>query len=184
MSEQLFIGLTGDPGSGKSTAAEYLHTAHGFAEFAGSTYLKKLATEYGVELRRRADYNAFQRRLRLERSKSFVADATLEMTEPRVMNVGIRNKWDVQKLQKSGGLIIALTCPLEVRFERVAGTDEKYPVTLEEFVAAEAPEYNDPDPYGQHTHWAMDHADYVIDSSSGSLAEVRRILDDIVIAHS
>ncbi len=183
MSERLLLGLAGDPGSGKSAGAEYLTAVHAFSAFMGSAFLKQLAAIQGVELRQRVDYGNFQRRLRLERSQSFATDAMLNMPGNRIVNNGIRNRFDVQRLQEAGGLVVAFACPIIIRYERTRGTDDKYPDILEDFIAAEAQEYDDPDPFGQHTHWAMENADYTVDSSR-PLAEVHKELDKIVTAHS
>ncbi len=177
------FGINGNPGSGKTAAGKYLNRLHGFYEFSGSDYLKQKATERRLRLVQRDDYRILQRRLRDELSRSFVADASIAVPAERVANIGIRNKLDAQKHLKVGGIIVALYCPLEIRFSRTAGSDPKYPDTLEEFIAAEAPEYDDPDPYGQHTDWTMAHAHHSIDTSR-PIENLYKALAEIVATHT
>ena len=180
---RLLFALAGDPGSGKSEGARYLTNAHGFYEFTGSKYLKTEAAQQGLVLHERVAYGNFQRKLRVCRSVSFITDAIVQIDSDRVCNVGIRNRQDVNAHIKAGGIIVAFYCPDYVRFARVAGTDPKYPTDFEEFRLAEAVEYDDPDPLGQHTHYAMANATHWIDTRK-PLEDTRRALDEIVAIHS
>jgi hypothetical protein len=180
MSELLFA-LTGHPRSGKSLGGRYLQTTHGFQQFTGSELLIAEAAEQGLELRERRDYGDFQRKLRVERGLQFVTDYVLKLPHPRKTNVGIRNRFDVDAHKEAGGIIIALHCPLEQRFER-RNSDPKYPNNLEDFAAAEQGEYDDPDPLGQHVLYAMEEADYWIDTAK-SKDHMFEALDQIVAVH-
>src|SRR5688572_22920768 len=158
MSGRLLLGVTGHAGAGKTVAGDYLVKQHGFAELPGSAYLKDEAAKQGIELKAREDYGVFQRKLRTERSASFITDLMLELPGERIVNVGIRNRYDTEKLLSVNGLIIALICPAEVRFNRKNGTGPKYPDDFETFLETELLEYDNPDPLGQHTQWTMDRA--------------------------
>lgn len=179
MSERLLLGLTGQPGSGKTKAAEYLAYKHNFTLFNGSDYLQAEAIKRGAVLRERSDYVAFQRRLREEISATFMTDLVLDMEGNRVSHVGLRNRLDAIKHIEHGGIIVALTCPAELRHERTIGNGPKYPESLEDFIAAELSEYNDPDPFGLQTQWVMDNSTYRIDTSE-PIADSQLALDKIV----
>ncbi len=181
---KLAVALSADPCGGKSEVGRYLAREHEFVEFTGSAYLQEEASKIGITLRERADYADFQRKLRVERSKSFITDLVFAMPEERVQNIGLRNKFDTIAHLERGGIVIALHCPSDIRFQRAQEMDDpKYPDNYPDFIAAEASEYDDPDPYGQHTHWTMDRATYHIDSSQ-PLAVVQRELDLIVASHT
>ncbi len=171
--------MVGHPGSGKTESSRYLAEEHDFKPFTNSAYLQAEAAKRGLILKERSDYEALQRRLRLEVSATFITDMTFQMPYDRILNDGLRNRLDALKFLEKRGILIALNCPLEIRFERTAGSYPRYPTTLEEFKAAELPEYNHTDPFGLHTQWVMDNATYHIDTS-GSIADSQLALDKIV----
>ncbi len=178
------VGVVGQPASGKSTAGRYLAQKFGFHEFGGSDYLREEAANRGIVLRKREDYAQFQRYLRLNLSACFMADAAFGLlgTFKRVAHLGIRNRFDVDAHRSGGGVIIALDCPVEIRFSRRDCNDPKYPDNFDDFIAAEAAEYDDPDPLGMHTIYAIERAHYRIDTSA-QLEESRAHLDEIMAIH-
>ena len=179
----LLFALTGDPKSGKSTVGKYLETVHEFQQFSGSGYLIDEARSIGKSLKKREDYAEFQRYLRICRSFTFITDRLLEMDGNRKVNVGIRNRLDVDAHRKAGGIIVALYCPLETRFERREIGNPKYPSTLYEFYNDEAAQYEDADPFAQHTHYAMAQADHWIDTSRPK-TETYEAIDEIIEYHA
>lgn len=183
MSGVLRIGIAGPPGAGKTESANYLVNEHGFSEFAGSDFLKLEAVKLGCTLRERADYEIFQRKLRLERGASFIADLMIDMPGKRTAMVGLRNRFDIDKFKEAKGVIVAVVRPLELRFNSTYGTDPKYPNTIDEFKAVELAEYDDPDPYGIHAKYAMDNATHTI-MNSDSLESLHKAWDEIVTVHS
>ncbi len=183
MSTGILLALTGHPGSGKSEHGRYLESVHDFRTVTGSEFLKQEAAKEGIKLSERKDYGDYQRKLRLEHSASFITDMILALPEKNKANIGLRNRFDVIAHKASGGIIIALVCPAEIRFARTAGSDPKYPQNFEEFMTTETLEYDNPDPYGQHTQWAMDQADHCVDTSK-PISLVRRAIDEIVSTYS
>jgi hypothetical protein len=119
---RLLLALVGYPGSGKTESGNYLAQKHGFAQYSDSNLIVDEAIKAGVELKTRADYVSFQRALRLKSGLSFIADRSLELPADRIVNVGMRNRYDIHKYREAGGILVALVCPDALRFERTAGT--------------------------------------------------------------
>ena len=177
------LAVTGDPRSGKSTVGEYLESRHDFIQFTGSDFLIEEARKEGIELVHRQDFSDFQRKLRIARGASFITDRLLALPDDRKVNVGIRNRLDVDRHKQAGGIIIALFCPIEERFNRRERNNPKYAIDFEDFLAEEADQYNDKDPFGQHTHYAMANAEHWIDTSK-PLETTLAAVDEIISYHS
>ena len=178
MFERIEVNLAGNPLSGKSKSGRHLEHVWKFRTLTGSDVLQQEASKRGLILKGRPDYTKFQRHLRCGQP-TFIADAVAKIDHPRVANIGARNRLDIEASRRRGGVTIALVCPIEIRFDRRPADDPKYPDNFEEFLAVEEREYNDPDPFGQHTQWAIEHADHVIDTS-GSVESMLRDLDNIM----
>ena len=182
MSERLVLGLSGNPGSGKSTIGTYLAYRHGFRVFEGSSIIRAEAQSQGLELRDRIDYDIFYRATQQRLGKAWLSDILLSSTADRLVQVGLPDKDDAQNLKRNGGIVIALVCPLEICFGRVDKTDAKNKPTLEEFIEMENDQRSNDD-FGSHTDWVIENATHSIDASQ-SLPLVQLALSKIVAYHA
>jgi dephospho-CoA kinase len=178
MSETLLFPISGFPGSGKSTIAEYLSAEHGFTRTSGSEILQKQARDIGEILVLREDYHDFYLRMVEEHGPDFIARAGLELNAKQVVFDGIRTVADIRHLINAGATPIAVTCKRQLRFERTQGIDPKYPANMIEFIKADLSE-DSLDELGPQVSLVMDEAHHVIDNN-GDLNELYQQVDDIL----
>lgn len=172
------MALSGLPGAGKSTYAEYLSTSYGFHAVEGSDCLREVAVSMGRTLRFAADYEQIARELQRTASGSWIADKVLAQGGDKPLHVGLRTRQDFERIQHAGGFVVALVCPPEICRARVNEiTPGKFP-SPESYAAQIALETSS-DGYGSDTLWVIDQADYRINTSR-SMEEVRVALDAVI----
>lgn len=164
MTKRIIIGLTGLSGTGKSTVSEHLTSEHGFHVLEGSAVLKRIATEDGVTLSAREDYDKFFREQQRLRGMDWLSRMVMDSDGDRVMQGGLRSRSDFNNIRRNGGHILALVCPPEICVQRVDPANPKNPTTLEAYEAQVALEESK-DEFGMHTEWCVTNADYTFDTS-------------------
>ena len=175
---RLNLGLTGMPGSGKTTAGDYLEARHGFKQFMGSDFLKQQAAQEGIALASRAQFAQYYEEQRQLRGNDFIASLGLEMPGDRVVNVGVRTRSDVERFINAGGVLLGIVCDVTNRFDRTAGTNPKYPTDISDFIEVDKLE-NTGEELGMNVYEAMQSATHIIDNNS-TTEEFYGQLDDIV----
>jgi dephospho-CoA kinase len=178
---ELLVGVTGNPGVGKTTVSSRLEKEHGFTVIEGSAYLRQQASQVGVNLEAREDYDSFYRLLQIYEGLNCVIDHTLSHDAKRLAHSGLRTKTGLEAIKSAGGLIIAVTCPTETVLERVepGPKNATAPKEYEEILRLD----NSQDAFGSHTQWCIDHADYYIDNS-GSITATHQQVDETIQAHT
>lgn len=171
---RLIIGLAGDPGSGKSALAGYLAAHHGFYHFEGSAGIRDAAIREDTALRSRHDYSDFHARLQKRLGKDILAQSLLARPDKRLVFAGIRSVHNARTLQKAGGLVIGLTCPLEVCYSRTDQTK-----SFEDFKREAEEEWHSPDGYGADLQPTLAVADLTLDTVQ-PLDACYRFLDEVV----
>lgn len=181
--KRVVLGITGHSGSGKSTLGHYLASEHAFTVAEGSSEIKRLATREDGQPSDRMDYDRLFRKLQERHGLDWLSRRTFEYAG-NVALAGLRTRPDTLYMQKHGGLVVALICPLEVRFDRTDKANPKNAQTLDEYIRQEEA-HNSQDDFGSHVQWVIDHADYHIDTSRPQReveASVDRLLD--TLAHN
>lgn len=158
MSERILIGLTGLPGTGKSTLCEYLAEEHNFLILEGSTILKSFANEAGLRLTSRESYDGFFRDMQRAQGMSWLSDITIGASHDRVLQGGLRSRYDFNQIKRAGGLIAALVCPPAIALERIDTSNPKNAQTIEEYQQHVLLEESTEE-FGTHTGWCVDNAD-------------------------
>lgn len=179
--ERLLLALAGHPASGKSTLAEYFAKEHGFATIAGSSVIKQYAEAEGLDLSSRSNYDRYHKQLKAKLGKDVLMDPLLNIESERLAIDGLRNYHDFWRFKQAGGLVIALACPLPIRYQRYLKREPSEPaISFAQFKANEAQEYCDPNPNGSQTSLVMASADYELDTFSYPMVAVKRNADLIV----
>jgi dephospho-CoA kinase len=179
---EALYAVSGYPGTGKSTIANYFHDKYNFYIFEGSTTIREEASRRGVELRKREDYESFHISLREELGDAWLTNAAMSINESRVIQSGLRLKSNYYRVKEVGGIVLGLVCPPEVCVQRSDKNNPKNPKTVDDYhehVAIETSPYD----YGSQTAWVVDHADYVLDTSR-PLAETFEEIDSIIATHT
>jgi shikimate kinase len=178
MKNKLVLGLTGHPGTGKSTLCDYMAEKHDFLVLEGSVLLKKYAGEQGVKLATRESYMDFFRQQQHTLGFSWLSDITFAASHNRVLQGGLRSKYDFKQIKERGGFIVALTCSPEVALERIDTSNPKNPQTIEQYNQHKLLDES-PDEYGAHTSWCIENADYHLDTAK-PLTETHLEVDELM----
>ena len=178
MANQLILGLTGFSGTGKTTVSNHLARKHGFELFEGSYWIKEAAKATGQTLTDRSSYEEMFREQQRQKGVSWLADMMLRSDSERVVQVGLRSKYDLLRIKQAGGAVIALECAPEICIERVDRANAKNPRTAKEYLAHQLLETSC-DEFGSNTPWVVAHADYTVDTSG--LEEITFSLVDSIV---
>ena len=163
---RIILALVGNPGSGKTAIGRYLANRHGFYHFEGSDGIREHAAREGALLFSRHEYSDFHRSIQQKHGKDILARTLLDRPEDRLVFVGIRSVDNARALQAAGGVVIALDCPLEVRFARVDHSGLKYEKSIEDFKKTEDREMYSADGYGADVMRVIEIADRKLDTST------------------
>lgn len=166
----MIIGITGYFAAGKGEAADYLHTKHGFIKRGYGDMIRAELRMAGVALGRDAEYH----HANVQRAKhgfGYWSKKIVDSIKPgeKVVVEGIRNPGELDELASADDFhLIAITAPLELRFERMlARQKEGDPSTLEELKEKEAREAQSKDPAKQNIAACVEKAEFEVDNSDG-----------------
>lgn len=177
----MIIGLTGESGAGKDTAAEYLKS-RGFSYYSLSDILREECQKIGQETNR-DNLIALGNKLRVEFGPNILAKKTLEKIkdnhEENSLVVSIRNPAEVAELKKEPSFkLISVVAPLEIRYQRISGRGRpEDAVSFEEFKEQEEREMAG-DENQQQLRKVMGLADYTV-SNEGTREELSKKINKI-----
>lgn len=171
MSRKHIIGIAGNPGSGKTSIAQYLSDVFDYHAFEGSDYLRLKAKEQNVSLETRDDFSNFHRQLQKEHGETVIYDYLLTLPYAKITFVGVRSKYNAQKIKDNGGLVIALEASQKLRYERKKSQKGFKITSFEDFKFQEERQLGSRDNLGADLGSVIDLADHKIDTSA-PLAEV------------
>lgn len=181
MEDRLIIQIAGEARAGKSEVAHYLAEHYDFSVVLISDMIRAYADMREVILTQRESYLRTFKHMKADLGPDIVANTVLEADGRRICVDGNRMPADVERLRHVGAKLIALDCPVEVRFERAqrlqSPLDRR---TLEEFMADDAAESSSRNPELQNLRSVMGAADFRVDSSR-SLEQVIHDVDRIVV---
>ena len=185
---ELIVNIVGLPGSGKSTQCGYLTTA-GYELYRPSDTLRAYAARHSRVLRGRQDYIDCHEEL-IAADPDAMITSVLESSAARLCIDGLRAPASMNKLRRLYGrhaILIALECSAELRFEHTLSDEtrsgHRRHDAFAQFLADEAPDYHNDNPFMPSMDDMFAQADYTIDASQskeGVRDEVNLILCDRV----
>lgn len=179
MEKRYIIGIAGNPGSGKTSVAQYLSDAFNYHAVEGSDFLRLKAKERSITLKTRDDFSAFHRQLQKEYGETVIYDYLLTLPHDKIIFVGVRSKYNAQKIKDNGGIIIALEAPQHLRYERKKSQTGFTITSFEDFKLQEERQLDSQDHLGADLQPVIDLADYTIDTSV-PLKEVHKKIDTLI----
>ena len=178
----MLLGITGTDGSGKGTVVDYLVKEKGFTHYSAREIWIEELTKRGEETTR-ANMRLIANELRAKHGNDFLITYYLKkIAEEKPKNAvieSIRALACVETLKKNGGILIAVDADQEIRYGRVQERrSETDKVTLEQFVAHEDLETNDPNPHGMQKQKVIAIADYTI-VNNGTLEKLHAQIEEV-----
>ena len=167
------IGLTGQPSSGKDTAADFF-ISHGFAHYSTGDLLREEMRKAGIPLDR-PHMSAFAKEMKQKHGMGYLAELAADRITGDTVVSGIRAALEVGILRERFGkdfTLLVIDAPIETRYERARkrgrpGDD----ATFEQFKAIEDRERSDPSG-AQEVDKVISLGDHIIDNS-GTMDELK-----------
>ncbi|HZX44470.1 MAG TPA: AAA family ATPase [Candidatus Nanoarchaeia archaeon] len=160
----MLIGLTGKMGSGKSEVVKFLKEK-GYEHYVYSDVLKEMAKERSIEPTR-ANLQLLGAKIK-GNDPGILSKALLKKARSdNAVFDGIRNRHEIKELKKKGVMIIAITAPQKVRYQRLKERKRPGdPETFEEFKRLDNLE-NRGNGKGQEINQCLKVSDHVVDNNS------------------
>lgn len=174
------IAVTGLNGSGKSTIGTYLKETHGFMHFSFRDVLVEILRDRKMELNRE-NMRELANEIRREHGSSYLIEKMLVQAEDnqKIVIESIRTLDEVAYLKKIGAVVIGVSAPSLIRYERITerktSTDK---ISYQEFLEAEKNESEGEDGSVQNLPRVLAEADYTIENVS--LDDTKKSLDGIL----
>jgi dephospho-CoA kinase len=186
--QKLVINIIGYPACGKSSVCAHL-AERGFFMQRPSDVIRAFAKAHNIELHSRQDYLNVHLLLNKE-TPTRIIEPVIASTEKLICLDGLRSPFLLDELQKQPfrTVIIALDCPIEIRFKRMQADDvrrgtHRAPETFEKFQADEQSDYQNSDRNVSNMLEVMSRADFTVDASKSSeavLTDIDRIIDQLL----
>ncbi len=179
----MLVGITGTDGAGKGAAVSYLVEQKGFVHYSARAILEEECRKQKREATR-ANLRLVANELRALHGNDYVVKYYLDkrlLEKPQQAVIeSIRTLAEVELLKKNGGILLAVDADRALRFDRIKGRRSASDgVTLEQFIAQEELEMNDPDPNGMQKAKVMQAADYTI-MNNGTLEELKKEIESFL----
>ncbi len=174
------LGLVGQLAGGKDTIADYLEEKYGFTHISTGDLLREILTQQLGREPDRDDLRTGAKKLRTDQGGDVLVRRALIDPPPRLVLSGIRAINEARRVKEVGGVLIACTAPIEIRYRRAQQRNRLGDqVTLEQFQEQERKESEDTDPNAQNLPAVTKMADYRLDNS-GSINDLYRSVDDLM----
>jgi len=169
------IGLVGFGSVGKDTVSRYLVDKFGFTHVSSGDLIRAYMTENKLGEQTRDALQKVINELREKNGGDYLVRIALENPSPRLVVSGLRAIPEVERIKKEGGIIIAVTAPIEKR-----ATDR---ISFEKFKAIEVQEMENQNLAAQNITAVLAMADITINNSGSRdhlFAEINRIMAGII----
>ncbi|MES2470798.1 MAG: nucleoside monophosphate kinase [Patescibacteria group bacterium] len=174
------IGLVGHPAVGKDIVANFIVKNYGYSHVSTSDLIREYITEHNLGIATREHMREVANNLRAKHGGGYLVELGLEKVNDKAIISGMRAVEEAAAFKKTGGVLLAVTAPLELRYTwtrgRARATDN---ITFEVFKEHEEVEANSKDAGKQNVYAVMALADYTI-SNDGTLEELYGKIEGIM----
>jgi dephospho-CoA kinase len=178
------IGLVGHPSSGKDTVAAYLVERHNFVHVSTGDLIRAYVTEHNMGGLDRDTLRVVSTTLREEHGADFFTQMALKNDSPYLVISGPRAIREAGAVQDAGGLLLACTAPIEVRYARVGERGRIGDgVSFEKFREQEEAEASSTNPESQNVSAVLKMADHII-NNTGSLEDLQNSVEEFLKKHA
>lgn len=177
---RVIIGLVGQPLAGKDTVAAYLVERHGFSHVSTSDLLRFYIAEHGLGEPNRPLMQDVGNRLRAEKGDDYLVQLALVHPSERLIVSGLRHPDEAEAIQAGGGILVAVTAPQEVRYQRALGrgrTGDQ--ISFAQFQAEEARDNQSAGTHAQQVGAVVALADYSIENAE-SLESMQTAVEQLL----
>jgi len=178
--DKIILSVAGHPSSGKDTVAEYIAEHYDFFNWSGGDALRKYIRENNLGEPTREKLSELSIKLRKERGPDFLTRIAFETKTPRLLISGTRSVAEAESIKKHGGILIAVTAPRALRYERAKERGRVGDnVSFEQFTAIEEKEASGKDPFAHNVDGVIAMADYIIENT-GTLPALHAKIDALM----
>jgi dephospho-CoA kinase len=180
--KRIIIGIVGHPSCGKDTVAEYLVKKHGFTFVSTSDLIRDYIRERELGEPTRELMHDVVNEWRRREGGDVLINIGMKKTQTaqRIAMGGIRAIGEAGAIKKAGGIIIAVTAPIKIRFARAKSRSRIGDnVTFEQFKATEDAEASNNDPETQNVNAVIAAADHTI-NNSGTIDHLQNQIDEVI----
>lgn len=163
----LKIAVVGESLSGKDTVSSYLAEQHGFVHISTGDFVRFYILENNLGEPTRPRMQEVGNFLRTEHGPDYFAKLALRDPATHIVISGLRNPYEVQAVKDDGGKVLALTVPMETRYERAKerGRIGDH-ITYKEFAEQEMAERTSTNPNAQNMAEVLALADVTLSNES------------------
>lgn len=174
------IGLVGFGSVGKDTVSRHLEKKHGYTHVSSGDLLRLYMRKNNLGLETRSALQDVGNKLRAEHGADYLSVLALQNPARPIVVSGLRAVPEVSRIKKEGGIVIALSAPIETRYTWASGRGgiaDK--VSFEEFKIIEEREANNNSEGQQNIKAVIKMADFHIENN-GSRGELLQSIDHII----
>ena len=185
MNKKILLLVAGEPLAGKDKVGDTLRDRHRFIRISTGDFIRGYVIGNGLGSTDRSNLNKVSTEARRKFGAAWPVPEILQQqygSKPRLVLVGPRLPAEAEPVIKLGGKIIAVRCPIHIRYERARANVRNRPednVSFDEFKAIEERESVNTDPYAHNLSALLKMAHFTI-QNDGTEAQLYQRIDEVV----
>lgn len=174
------IAFVGPPAVGKDAASNYIEQKYKLIHISSGDIVRRYVTENNLGGLDRKNLQNVATKLRSDKGGDILIRIAIEKNPDNLILSGLRAIDEVESFKKLGGIVIAISAPLEKRYTmaRLRGRIDDN-VTLEDFEKIESEEKVNTDRNSQNVDKVVAMADIEI-VNDGTLEDLYRKCDELI----
>ncbi|MBI5126316.1 MAG: nucleoside monophosphate kinase [Candidatus Taylorbacteria bacterium] len=180
------IAFVGQPAVGKDAVAEYIARHYKLTHISSGDLIRAYVTENNLGGLDRTNLQVVGNKLRAQYGGDYLVVLALRKTPDNLILTGLRTIDEVETFKKTGGTVIAITAPIEFRYQLAKKRGRiGENISFEEFKNIEEQEAQNPDRNSQNVNQVIGMATIEV-VNEGTLEElfekVKRVVDGMRVS--